>query len=819
MENNNDNKNTSTTESTLDSLYPILKVKLEKLSPTNPIQDFRLKKGENTIGRAPTNDVCLRGEVNTSKFHASIDFDGERLFLTDLNSANKTQMLLKPGSDRVELIPFQKYQIFHATKIVFGATLSQVQYIYNNSNSNSTSTIPNTTTNITPPPEPLPTTNNIGSVPASTTEITPSEVSSSNTNTALPSEPSTTNITTSPPETSTTTHTIPPPEPTETQVEQQQQQQHINKPTTIDENKTEKIVVPTTTTTETTMGNNASSSTTTITETTNLDLNNDIDKGRITDTTMTTTTTNPDNHPPSLNPAKSLSPKLSTEVPKTTATTTITAIISPHGLENTKDQQNKSGNTDVEEVKNNNPEIEISKEQSKSDDTVIKDKGDLDDDEDEIMKPIKNKQKRGKEKEKEEEDDEDEIQKPIKNKQKRGKEKEKEGVDDEDELEKSDFEKEREEEEKVTKKRKTSAASSKSTKVSNVYIKVAEFDPISTTKTKNSESKNNNNSDGDTSSNNSSSVSQDTPSKRLRNAPKLQDDPLLVDMEKTLKSRRNTKPPEKLLDSMKTTVTSSPAKKSTKSKSSTNTVDSSPTKSISTTTEDSTLGKKTPTKSKSTTTSIPLTTEKSEEQKPKILFSLISEKMVKDFNKIINKLGGEMAENPKDCTHLICDELKRSKKILECITLGRIIVSSNWLTDSKTAGEYLKEDLYFLQDKKAENEWSFNLEKSLSVSRTRTQKLFHNLNFYITGNCLPPKEFLLDIILDGGGNVLDNLPVSLNSDLSGQYFVLGSEKDRKTSLKKWADMGISVFKGEIILLSVLRQSFDVNSEECLVLTS
>ncbi|KAN0026254.1 hypothetical protein ACTFIV_007238 [Dictyostelium citrinum] len=205
-------------------------------------------------------------------------------------------------------------------------------------------------------------------------------------------------------------------------------------------------------------------------------------------------------------------------------------------------------------------------------------------------------------------------------------------------------------------------------------------------------------------------------------------------------------------------------------------------------------------------------TANSENSNIRILFSMFSDDVVKNFESICIKLGGSLASNSKECTHLVSDEMKRSKKILECISFGKIIVTSKWLKDSKKSNYFLPESQYLLKDEKAETDWSFNLEKSLAIARNRLgsgsalKPLFNNILFYITKNSIPPKDFLKEIIEINGGNILDDIKDAEIKENQKYIIVVIANADKdKRYLKKWSDNSYKVLKGDFILLSTLSQ--------------
>ena len=57
----------------------------------------------------------------------------------------------------------------------------------------------------------------------------------------------------------------------------------------------------------------------------------------------------------------------------------------------------------------------------------------------------------------------------------------------------------------------------------------------------------------------------------------------------------------------------------------------------------------------------------------------------------VTTLGGELVDSVHDCTHLITDKVRRTVKFLCCMARGVIIITPNWLEDSKTAKMFIGE--------------------------------------------------------------------------------------------------------------------------------
>ncbi len=77
----------------------------------------------------------------------------------------------------------------------------------------------------------------------------------------------------------------------------------------------------------------------------------------------------------------------------------------------------------------------------------------------------------------------------------------------------------------------------------------------------------------------------------------------------------------------------------------------------------------------------------------------------------VQDLGGEMVDSVYQCTHLITDKVRRTVKFLCCLSRGCLIVSSNWLSESALAGQFLPAEPFLIKDRSSERQFNFSLIK------------------------------------------------------------------------------------------------------------
>ncbi|XP_066589436.1 uncharacterized protein [Prorops nasuta] len=188
--------------------------------------------------------------------------------------------------------------------------------------------------------------------------------------------------------------------------------------------------------------------------------------------------------------------------------------------------------------------------------------------------------------------------------------------------------------------------------------------------------------------------------------------------------------------------------------------------------------------------------------KHKILFTGIQDN---EFNKILKELGAVKSEDPRKCTVLVTDKIRRTFKFLCALAASVPIVSINWLHDSQTAGTFLDYDNYILKDPAMEAKFGFKLRKSLEISRQK--KLLDGYIVILTSNIpTPPITELKNMITACGGKALIRPP----TPWSQKSVIISCEKDidhAKKLLTK-APNNVTIQSTEFLLTGILKQELN-----------
>ena len=136
-------------------------------------------------------------------------------------------------------------------------------------------------------------------------------------------------------------------------------------------------------------------------------------------------------------------------------------------------------------------------------------------------------------------------------------------------------------------------------------------------------------------------------------------------------------------------------------------------------------------------------------------------------------MGGILAKQVSQTTHLVVDKIERTAKLLKCISTCEHIVHVKWLIDSKLEGTFKDPNDYQVKDERFEKHYGCCLRESLERARER-KFLFAGIMFYLSPSVRPSYNDLEEMIRSAGGVVVRDMP-SLQQ-LNEKYLL----DDRKT---------------------------------------
>lgn len=128
---------------------------------------------------------------------------------------------------------------------------------------------------------------------------------------------------------------------------------------------------------------------------------------------------------------------------------------------------------------------------------------------------------------------------------------------------------------------------------------------------------------------------------------------------------------------------------------------------------------------------------------------------------VVRLLGGRSVEKAVDCTVLVADSVRRTIKFLCALTLGRPIVTAQWLESSRRAGKWLDPWQYLTVDRAAEQRFDFSLSDSLRRACVRSgggadSGLMAHWRVYATPSVRPPPLELKELVETASGVFLSS---------------------------------------------------------------
>ncbi|CAB3409515.1 unnamed protein product [Caenorhabditis bovis] len=181
------------------------------------------------------------------------------------------------------------------------------------------------------------------------------------------------------------------------------------------------------------------------------------------------------------------------------------------------------------------------------------------------------------------------------------------------------------------------------------------------------------------------------------------------------------------------------------------------------------------------------------------------------FTKKVLYLGGKVCTEVRDCTHLVLINGRRSLKLLEGISLGKNIISPEWIIDGYKNGAFMDTLDYFLRDEENERHLGYSCKRS--ILRARNRPLFEDIEFYVTQSVQPDRQTICRLIVLGGGKILEKKPpaqyIARCIETDQPLLVISCDVDIRT-LSYLTDCNYPVYNGDLVLLSVLRQSLDLH---------
>jgi PAX-interacting protein 1 len=196
------------------------------------------------------------------------------------------------------------------------------------------------------------------------------------------------------------------------------------------------------------------------------------------------------------------------------------------------------------------------------------------------------------------------------------------------------------------------------------------------------------------------------------------------------------------------------------------------------------------------------------ERVPIIMFTCIDKDNEPKLMKAVEILGGKIAEDNLQMTHLVTTQPDRTLKLMYALCSAKHILNSKWLVDSATSGYFLPEENYELKEINTER---FKLDVQTVIKSSIKQTLFKGKIFYITPSVYPAPEHLQRMIEYCGGTVESNLRSVVkiqeqNRLMANSYIVISCPKD--SHLITFRKFICHVYTSEFVLQSIMTQTIN-----------
>ena len=192
----------------------------------------------------------------------------------------------------------------------------------------------------------------------------------------------------------------------------------------------------------------------------------------------------------------------------------------------------------------------------------------------------------------------------------------------------------------------------------------------------------------------------------------------------------------------------------------------------------------------------------------KIIFTGIPAKSCEELQDIVSKLGGKVAQNHKECTHIVVSETPiRTIKYLNSLNYAKHVVSQKWLHECKRMNRFVPEQ-------------EFEFRESVEAIKRRDERpednrlLFKNMVFYITPGCRVPNPDVLKSLIESAGGVPVTSKGPTGKQLAGMrcqgfdFNVISCPMDLHLC-RKYASLGVRILHPEFVLTSLMRQEMDL----------
>ncbi|KAJ3116044.1 hypothetical protein HK100_001173 [Physocladia obscura] len=148
-------------------------------------------------------------------------------------------------------------------------------------------------------------------------------------------------------------------------------------------------------------------------------------------------------------------------------------------------------------------------------------------------------------------------------------------------------------------------------------------------------------------------------------------------------------------------------------------------------------------------------------------------------------MGAKEVSDVPNCTHLIADKIVRTEKFIMAITMGKQIVTSDWILKSTKAGRWIDEKNFRPPDEL--NEYGmYSIDIALSLARKH--KLLTGYVVYATPHVIPSWETLKRLVECAGGRMVKPLSLRKLTSVDVRLFTHAADKSVSSSPPRSRDV-------------------------------
>ncbi|EJD34062.1 BRCT domain-containing protein [Auricularia subglabra TFB-10046 SS5] len=176
--------------------------------------------------------------------------------------------------------------------------------------------------------------------------------------------------------------------------------------------------------------------------------------------------------------------------------------------------------------------------------------------------------------------------------------------------------------------------------------------------------------------------------------------------------------------------------------------------------------------------------------------------------KMLVQLGAKPARKPEQVTHLIADQVLRTKKFLTSINYAPAIVNSQWVKDSLEKQCLLPEEGYLLKHAESAEKYGVHIGKAVQLAQEHKASLLRGYTFYVTPSAVADHNLVRAVVNAAGGKMKAGVPNLRHAQEENSFII--SHKNDQSMWENLARQGITVYTSDFLLNGVLRQMLPLN---------